>query len=121
MWTWTSLLILNSDENLLAMVWSNLLSNAVKFTPEHGRINVALQRTGEFAIVSVADNGCGMSEETLRHIFDKFYQGDTSHATQGNGLGLTLAKRIVDLLDGSIYVQSVPGEGTVFHVKFKIS
>lgn len=114
-------LILNSDENLLDMVWSNLLSNAVKFTPEHGHIQVMLKRTGKFAAISVSDNGCGMSQETLRHIFDKFYQGDTSHATQGNGLGLTLAKRIVDLLDGSIYAESVPEKGTVFHVKFKVS
>lgn len=113
-------LILNSDEALLDMVWSNLLSNAIKFTPEHGRIEIVLQRTDGFAVVRVSDNGCGMSEETLRHIFDKFYQGDTSHSTQGNGLGLTLAKRIVDLLDGSICAESIPGKGTVFCVKFKI-
>lgn len=113
-------LILNSDENLLDMVWNNLLSNAVKFTQEGGKISVSVQREGENAIVTISDNGCGMDADTLRHIFDKFYQGDTSHATQGNGLGLALAKRIIDLLGGSVAVESSPGSGAVFRVQFPI-
>ena len=114
-------LLLNSDENLLDMVWNNLLSNAVKFTPEHGHIKVMLRRENDFVSVSVADDGCGMDRETIRHIFDKFYQGDTSHATQGNGLGLALVKRIVDLLGGSVAVESAPQKGSVFTIRFSIS
>ena len=114
-------LILNSDENLLDMVWNNLLSNAVKFTPAGGKVQVRMAEEGGQAAVSVADSGCGMAQETMKHIFDKFYQGDASHATQGNGLGLALAKRIVDLLDGTISVQSEPGKGSVFTVKLAIS
>ena len=113
-------LILCSDEDLLDMVWNNLLSNAVKFTPEGGTIRVRMYRQEDSAVVTVTDSGCGMDRETLRHIFDKFYQGDTSHATQGNGLGLALAKRIVDLLDGAISVQSIPGKGSEFAVTFSI-
>lgn len=113
-------LILSSDENLLDMVWNNLLSNAVKFTPEHGRIRVSLRQDRGCAVVMVADSGCGMDRETLRHIFDKFYQGDTSHATQGNGLGLALVKRIVDLLGGEISVESAPGKGSAFTVQLLI-
>ena len=108
------------DESLLDMVWNNLLSNAVKFTPEGGRIRVRMYRQENLAMVTVADSGCGMDRETLRHIFDKFYQGDTSHATQGNGLGLALAKRIVDLLGGTISVQSIPGKGSEFAVTFSM-
>lgn len=114
-------LLLNSDENLLDMVWNNLLSNAVKFTPEHGHIKVMLRRENDFVSVSVADDGCGMDRETIRHIFDKFYQGDASHATQGNGLGLALVKRIVDLLGGSVAVESAPQKGSVFTIRFSIS
>lgn len=110
-------LILMSDENLLDMVWNNLLSNAIKFTPEKGHIRVRLYQDKKQAAVTVADDGCGISRDALRHIFDKFYQADASHATQGNGLGLALAKRIVDLLGGSIDVESAPGRGSVFTVK----
>lgn len=111
-------LILNSDEGLLDMVWNNLLSNGVKFTPGGGKIRIQMYQQDKAAVVTVVDSGCGMDQETLRHIFDKFYQGDTSHATQGNGLGLALAKRIVDLLGGTIFVKSTPGKGSIFTVRF---
>ena len=110
-------LLLASDETLLDLVWNNLLSNAVKFTPTGGQVKISLRQERECAVVTVADSGCGMDAETLRHIFDKFYQADSSHATQGNGLGLALAKRVADLLGGSIAVESVPETGTVFTVR----
>ena len=110
---------IRSDSELLSLVWNNLISNAVKFTPEGGTIAVGLKTEGNTVAVSVRDTGCGMTAEVGRHIFEKFYQGDTSHATQGNGLGLALVKRVVDILNGEISVQSVLGQGSTFAVRFK--
>ncbi len=110
---------IRSDPELLSLVWNNLISNAVKFTLEGGTIGVSLQTEGNTVTVSVRDTGCGMKPEVGQHIFEKFYQGDTSHATQGNGLGLALVKRVVDILNGEIGVQSVYGQGSTFTVKFR--
>ena len=110
---------IRSDAELLSLVWNNLISNAVKFTPEEGTIDVSLKTEGNLVIVSVSDTGCGIKPEVGQHIFEKFYQGDTSHATQGNGLGLALVKRVVDILNGEISVQSVYGQGSTFTVKFR--
>ena len=109
----------NTDQELLSLVWNNLFSNAFKFTPEKGKVSLILEATNDYAIVKVIDTGCGMAPEVGQHIFEKFYQGDTSHATQGNGLGLALVKRVVDILQGEISVESVLGKGTTFIVKFK--
>jgi len=110
---------IKSDPELLSLVWNNLISNAVKFTPDGGTIGLSLKTEDGSVIVQVRDTGCGMKPEVGQHIFEKFYQGDTSHATQGNGLGLALVKRVVDILSGEIGVQSVYGEGSTFTVKFK--
>ena len=110
---------IKSDPELLSLVWNNLISNAVKFTPDGGTIGLSLKTEGSSVVVQVRDTGCGMKPEVGQHIFEKFYQGDTSHATQGNGLGLALVKRVVDILSGEIGVQSVYGQGSTFTVKFK--
>ena len=110
---------IKSDPELLSLVWNNLISNAVKFTPEGGTIGVSLKTDGNLVTVSVSDTGCGINPETGKHIFEKFYQGDTSHATQGNGLGLALVKRVVDILQGEIFVQSTPGKGSTFSVRIR--
>ncbi len=110
---------MESDDELLSLVWNNLFSNALKFTERGGTVSVSLKPEGAYAVVKVSDTGCGISPETGRHIFEKFYQGDTSHATQGNGLGLALVKRVVDIIGGDISVESEVGKGSVFTVKIR--
>lgn len=107
---------IRTDSEMLQLVWANLFSNAIKFTPDGGKINVTLHRNKNGVTVSVADTGCGMDENTMKHIFDKFYQGDTSHSVKGNGLGLALVKRVIDILNGEITVESTLGEGSTFTV-----
>ena len=108
-----------ADAELLSLVWNNLFSNAFKFTEAGGTVSLSLSATKTHAIVRVKDTGCGMSAEVGTHIFEKFYQGDRSHATQGNGLGLALVKRVVDILQGEISVESAVGVGTTFTVKIR--
>lgn len=110
---------IRADRELMSLVWNNLLSNAFKFTPKGGSVSLSLYKTDRYAVVKVQDTGCGMSPETGAHIFEKFYQGDTSHATRGNGLGLALVKRVMDIVHGEISVERVPGKGSVFTVKIR--
>ncbi|GHT57454.1 two component sensor kinase [Spirochaetia bacterium] len=112
--------VVHYDPGMLEIVWNNLLSNAVKFTEPGGLIAVSLKATDGFALVTVRDNGCGMDAETAKHIFDKFYQGDTSHSGEGNGLGLAMVKRVIEITGGEISVDSEPGQGTAFTVRLKI-
>lgn len=110
---------ITADEELLSLVWNNLFSNAFKFTPRGGRVSLSLEESGGYAVVRVSDTGCGMSPEVGAHIFEKFYQGDSSHSVQGNGLGLALVKRVVDIMHGEIAVESTVGVGTVFTVRIR--
>lgn len=110
---------ISSDKEMLSIVWNNLLSNAFKFTDDGGKVSISLKNVDGFAEVKISDTGCGMSEDVGKHMFDKFYQGDTSRAMQGNGLGLSLVKRIVDITDCSIFVESKLNEGTTFTVKLR--
>lgn len=120
----------NGNEGFLVQLWTNLLNNAIKFSPDGGRVDVALYggrtgeegrpNTGDELVCWVSDEGCGMDAETRAHLFDRFYQGDTSHASEGSGLGLALCRRIVELHGGSISVESAPSKGSTFEVRLPL-
>lgn len=106
------------NEDLTQQIWLNLLENAVKFSFQGGLINITLSNESHEIRFVIQDDGPGMEEQTRTHIFDKFYQGDPSRSKAGNGLGLALVKRIVELCSGTIEVQSEPGKGSIFTVTF---
>lgn len=104
------------NEEMLSHVWINIISNAISFTPEGGKITVSLEKTDKAVVCSVSDTGIGMSDEVKARIFEKFYQGDSSHHHAGNGIGLNIVKRVVTLAGGIIDVASTPGVGSTFTV-----
>ena len=108
-----------SEESYLEIIWNNLISNAIKFTEPKGTIKISLKKVENKYQIIISDTGIGMDKETGAHIFDKFYQGDTSRSKEGNGLGLALVKRVIDLLGGSISVESEINKGTTFIVIVK--
>lgn len=105
-----------TNAEMLSQAWVNIIGNAVKFSPEGSVIKVSLKRDKDEIRAEISDKGIGMKEETIRHIFERFYQGDSAHASEGNGLGLPLVKRIIELNDGNIRVESQYGKGTSFIV-----
>ena len=111
--------LISADAELLSLVWNNLFSNAFKFTDNGGKVSLSLNADDKYATVKVSDTGCGMSAEVGAHIFEKFYQADESRATQGNGLGLALVKRVIDIMQGEISVESTVGVGSSFTVRIR--
>ncbi|MDD3924168.1 MAG: HAMP domain-containing sensor histidine kinase [Erysipelotrichaceae bacterium] len=104
------------NEELLNQVFINLIDNAIKFSNENSTIKVKLTDYDDHISFVIIDQGLGMDQNTQRYIFDKFYQGDNSHATEGNGIGLTIVKKIIELYNGSIIVDSKPYLGTTIQV-----
>ena len=104
------------NEALLRHVWHNILSNAIKFSPDGSTVTITLKKEKGKILISFADEGPGLSEESKKRIFDKFYQGDTSHKDEGNGLGLSLVKKIVSLEEGEILAENIEGSGCKFTV-----
>lgn len=108
------------SEELLMQVWINLLGNAIKFSSPGGRVGVRLEKLSSAVAVTISDEGIGIAPEVQKRIFDKFYQGDTSHKTEGNGLGLAMVKRILELLGAGIEVESTVGKGSAFTVMLPV-
>jgi signal transduction histidine kinase len=104
---------------MLDVIWHNLFSNAFKFTEKGGTVSLLQSSDDEFITVKIKDTGCGFNDDTKKHIFDKFYQGDTSHAEEGNGLGLALVQKIAERNGYLITVESEVSKGTEFIVKLK--
>lgn len=108
--------IINADKDLLQMLWTNLIDNAYKYSPDKSEIIVTLKKIKSEIVFTIKDSGKGMSEHDIRHAFDKFYQGDVSHKKDGNGIGLSVAKRICELHEGDIIIRSSNENGTCFEV-----
>ena len=109
--------MIEADESRLEQVWINLINNAVKYTNEHGVVTIEVKKTSKMVEVSIQDTGVGMSKEAISHIFERFYRQDKSRTIEGNGLGLSIVKRIIDLHKGTIDVVSVEDGGSQFTVK----
>ena len=107
------------NENLFYHVWCNLIGNAIKFSPVGGVVSIKLEKLDGCVLFTVEDNGCGLSPEVKKHLFDKFYQGDSSHKQEGNGLGLALVKRILTTVGGEIWAENREGGGARFCVRLE--
>jgi len=105
------------DEDLIEQIWINLIENAIKFSEDGGKISVELKNLEEDVVVKISDTGIGISEESKKRVFEKFYQGETSHSKVGNGLGLAIVKRIIEICKGRIEIESCVGEGTTFVIR----
>jgi len=101
----------------LQRVFSNLIDNALKFSAKGGQVRVSGERHGDGILIHVTDHGIGMSEADLPHVFERFYRSDRSRSQQGNGLGLSYAKSIINSYGGTIMIQSVLDQGSVFTVE----
>ena len=107
------------NEALLHHIWDNLISNAIKFSDNGGEIKIRLNNYSDKIVFTISDQGIGINEDDQKHIFDKFYQGDSSHKQKGHGLGLALVKKIIDLENGEISVQNNDDKGCTFTVVLK--
>lgn len=106
----------NGNEIMLRHVWSNLIGNAIKFSPNGSTVSIKLENRKSQFIFTVCDEGEGLSQEAQKHLFDKFYQADTSHKSKGNGLGLALVKRILTIENAEITAENIDGGGCRFTV-----
>ena len=104
------------NENMMYHIWNNLIGNAIKFNPQYGLIRIRLEKQTDDVVFTVEDSGPGISDDAKKHIFDKFYQADSSHKEEGNGLGLALVKKILSLSNGEISVENITGGGCRFTV-----
>ena len=107
----------DGDEELIQQTWVNLIGNAIKFSNDYGIIQIILKENPKYVVVEIRDNGIGISDQSKSRIFEKFYQGDTSRSESGNGLGLGIVKKIIEICDGTISFESKVGEGTYFIIK----
>ena len=107
------------NEPMMRHVWDNLISNAIKFSPDGGAVRIHLTKKLKKLIFTIEDQGPGLTEEAQKHIFDKFYQADSSHKQEGNGLGLALVKRILTIEKGQIIAENIPEGGCRFTVTLR--
>jgi len=108
------------NSSLISHVWSNLLGNAIKFSPNCGKITMTLKQDGNECVFSISDEGEGIKEDAKKYIFNKFYQSDTSHKQEGNGLGLALVKKIVNIYGGEVSVRNLETKGCEFTVRLPL-
>ena len=113
---------LKTDPKLVRLVVSNLISNAIKAIDTKGIVRVILTHTRNEVLLTVADNGVGLSSDEIKHLFDRFYRVDSSRNRQlgGQGLGLAITRNIVTQLGGRIHVTSEEGKGTTFHITLPV-